>query len=268
MIARGTRSCPKLRAHPAPLRLALGLLCWLGLATGLPAQSPSEDAANISLSPYETALLNYKNGHFDAALGAIEAAEKMKSGDPATEILKARILTELLKFDEATKVLNDLTGNAQMTPALNTAQALAFGDLCLRKRSFNEATKFYESLLSAKPNDPDLTLKLIYARIGAADLTAAAKYASLLKPFDSAIDPLDPKRPGKPCYYFAKAALGQATGDASSAEEDIETSRTVYGNTVTEHYLKTYLELFAPVNQSATPSTAPVPATNAAPAKP
>jgi tetratricopeptide (TPR) repeat protein len=197
------------------------------------------------VSPYHVALVFYKTGHYDNARTFIDEAEKEKPGDPATEILKARILTELDDFAGAKKVLESLNGNPSLTPALDQARTLAFGDLCLRERSFDEAAKFYESLLSQKPNDPDLMLKVVYTRVGASDLLDAAKYASRLKPFDPAVDPLDPQHPGNPSYYFAKAAIAQATGNAQEAEDDIQTARTLYGVTITNRYLKTYLEVFA-----------------------
>jgi len=137
-------------------------------------------------------------------------------------------------------VLEGINDTPGLTPEIRDAQMLAFGDLCLRKRSFDEAAKFYESLLSRKPGDPDITLKLIYARIGASDLLDAAKDASQLKPLD----------PDHPCYYFAKAALAQATGNAQGADDDIQIARTIYGITVTNRYLKTYLEVFASSKKS------------------
>jgi tetratricopeptide (TPR) repeat protein len=224
---------------------ALGfvLLGWITLLR-------AEDAPdNQPLTPYQTALLDYKIGHDDDARTAIAAAEKEKPGDPATEILKARILTELGDFTGAKAALEGLNGNPGLTPDLGEARTMALGDMGLRKRSFDEAAKFYESLLSQKPGDPDIILKLVYARIGVADLVMAGKYASQLKPLD----------PDHPCYYFAKAALAQATGNAQEADDDIQTVRTIYGISVTNRYLKTYLEVFASSKKSPAPDITPPP---------
>ena len=81
---------------------------------------------------------------------------------------------------------------------------------------------------------------MVYSRIGANDLVPAGQYASRLKP-------LDPKNPydDHASYYFAKAALAQATGKTQEAQDDIQTARTIYGITVTNRYLKTYLEVFS-----------------------
>jgi len=221
---------------PAKFHFALtwtGLIL-LGLTTLLRAENAAE-VEDSDHSPYHQALLDYKSGHYDDARNAIDDAEKARPGDPATEILKARILTELGDFAGAKKVLEGINGKPGLTPEIRDAQVLAFGDMCLRKRNFDEALKFYESLLSRKPADPDLLLKAVYARIGISDLVMAGKYASQLKPLD----------PDHPSYYFAKAALAQATGKTQEAEDDIQTARTIYGITVTNRYLKTYLEVFA-----------------------
>ena len=92
--------------------------------------------------------------------------------------------------------------------------------------------------MGAKPGDPDITLKLVYAKVGSGDLIAAGQYASQLKP-------IDPKNPYDmhASYYFAKAALAQAAGRTQDAEDAIENARTNYGNTITDRYLKTYLEV-------------------------
>jgi tetratricopeptide (TPR) repeat protein len=224
---------------------ALGFVL-LGLTSLLRAEDAADDQP---LTPYQTALLDYKTGHYDDARTAVDAAEKAKPGDPVTEILKARILTELGDFDGARKALEGLNGNPGLTPELGEARGMAFGDMCLREHDFPGAAKFYESLLSQKPGDPDLLLKAVYARIGVSDLVMAGKYASQLKPLDS----------DHPSYYFAKAALAQATGNAQEADDDIQTARTIYGITVTNRYLKTYLEVFASSKKS--------PASNITPSK-
>jgi hypothetical protein len=77
----------------------------------------------------------------------------------------------------------------------------------------------------------------------------------------SELKPLDPVNPS---YYFAKAALAQATGNSNEADDDIETSRTIYGLMVTNRYLKTYLEIFASSSQdNMAAALTPPPATNA-----
>lgn len=219
--------------------LTLGF-ALLGFCSFVRAENAQEEIEDNDHSPYHVALLDYKEGNYKAAGDAIDAAEKANPGDPATEILKARILTELGDFAGVKTALEGLNGNPNMTPELREAQMMAFGNMCLREHSFDEAAKFYESLLSRKPGDPDLMLKVVYTRVGASDLLEAAKYASQLKPLD----------PDHPSYYFAKAALAQATGKPQEAEDDIQTARTIYGITVTNRYLKTYLEVFASSGKS------------------
>lgn len=252
---RPVRICPI-----GPISLIRVGFVLLGLTTLLRAENPPDDTP---LTPYQTALLDYKTGHYDEARAAVAEAEKAKPGDLPTEILKARILTELGDFAEGEKLLRSLlTGNPlQINANFPPEIQLALGDLLLRKRSFDRAAKYYSLALQAKPNDPDITLKLVYAKVGVSNLVEAGQYASQLKP-------LDPKNPydNHASYYFAKAALAQATGKAQEAEDDIQTARTIYGITVANRYLKTYLEVFASSGKTPASDMTPPPLIKSAPA--
>jgi tetratricopeptide (TPR) repeat protein len=234
--------------------MALGFLL-LGGTILLRAQDAPE-VPDTDQSPYHQALLNYKSGHYDAARTAVDAAEKANPGDISTEILKARILTEQHDYTQGEALLRRL-----LTPTGPLEVQLALGDLLLREGHSDRASKFYEAALQAKPDDPDIMLKLIYARISVSDLITAEKYASQLKPLD----------PDHPSYYFAKAALAQATGKTQEAEDNIQTARTIYGITATNRYLKLYLEVFAAPQKNSTASEITPPpllkpaATNSAP---
>ncbi len=229
---------------------AIGLLA-LGFALA-PLRSqgpPPPEVTQQDATPYQAALHHYKSGNYEAARTEIEAAEKANPGDVATETLKARILIEQGDFDAGEKLLRSL-----LTPTGPPEVQMVLGDLLLRKHDFNGAAKQYTFCLQAKPGDPALTLKVVYALIGANDLPEAEKTASKLKPLD----------PDYPSYYFARAALAQTTGNAAEAEEDIQTARTIYGITVTNRYLKTYLEVFAKPAKAST-ATSSSATTNAAP---
>jgi tetratricopeptide (TPR) repeat protein len=191
-------------------------------------------------SPYSEAMVDYKAGNYDQALDALKGQDPAYQNDNFI-ILEARILTELKRYDDGEKLLR-----TRLTGAHPLEIETALGDLLLHKRSYERATKYYTAALQAKPNDPDLTLKLVYARIGAGDLRAADQLASQLNPFD-------PKNPydDHASYYFARAALAQATGKTAEADDDIQNARTNYGMTVTNRYLKTYLQFFSPPDQSA-----------------
>jgi tetratricopeptide (TPR) repeat protein len=236
----------------------LGLIL-LGAMNFARAESEQTIPDDTDTSPYHEALFDYKSGKYEEAQAAINVAEKARPGDPATEILKARILTETSDFAGAKAALEGLNGNPALTPELSDMRTMAFGDMCLRKRSYDEATKFYESLLARKPGDPDLTLKIVYARIGASDLVGAGQTASHLTP-------MDPKNPydDHASYYFARAALARATGKSAEEEEDIQTARTIYGISVANRYLKTYLEVFS-TPKPASSGPAPAPSGKAAP---
>jgi tetratricopeptide (TPR) repeat protein len=194
-----------------------------------------QDDTDNTLTNYGVALLDYKTGKFDEARTAIDAAEKEKPNDLPTELLKARILTEQHDFAAGEKLLRQY-----LTPAGPVEVQVALGDLLLRKRSFARAANYYNLALQSKPNDPDITLKLVYAQIGSSDLVGAGQSASQLKPLD-AKDPYDTHA----SYYFAKAALEQAIGKGQEADDDIQTARTIYGITVSNRYLKTYLQVFS-----------------------
>jgi tetratricopeptide (TPR) repeat protein len=204
--------------------------------------------ADSDSTPYHQALIAYHAEHYQEAYDALKGSDPGKQDD-AFVILEARVLTELKKYDEGEKLLRPRLGG----PAAFQVD-VALGDLLLRKRSYERATKYFTSALQAKPSDPDLTLKLVYARIGAGDLQAATHLASQLTPFD-------PKNPydDHASYYFAHAALAQATGRPAEADENIQSARTNYGNSVTNRYLRNYLLFIAPPDKDAPSDLTPTP---------
>lgn len=234
------------RGHLVIRSMALGFIL---LGVMIPAHAQDQDGKtqedseaaiqDNDTSPYHVALVDYKAGKFQEAYDAMAPFNQTPSNPVQFYVLESKILTELKRYDEGEKLLRGI-----LTPTGPLEVQLALGDLLLRKHSFDRAAKYYNLVLQAKPNDPDITLKLVYTSIGISDLVAAGKYASQLKPFDQSQDPLDPSHPGNPSYYFAKAALAEATGNSQGAEDDIQTARTIYGITVTNRYLKTYLEVF------------------------
>ncbi len=200
-------------------------------------------------SPYHLAELAYHGGRYDAALASVNEAEKAKPGDPAVEVLKARILTEQHDFAAGEALLQKLVAAGAGYDA-----QIALGDIYLRARNYSDATKTYSFCLAQKPGNPDILLDLIYSLIGSGDYVTAGKYYSQLRPLD----------PDYPSYYFAKSALAQATGKSSELDEDMETVRTIYGLTTANRYLRTYLQVFAPDAENA--NRALPPPTNAPPA--
>jgi tetratricopeptide (TPR) repeat protein len=234
------------------------LIVLLVLTTLLRAETVSAVEDNDT-SSYHVALLAYKAGHFQEALDDLNRDNGNYPPADAEKvlILKSKILTELQQYDEGEKILRGLL--VRNVPP--TMVDIALGDLLLRKHSFDRAAKYYGLALHANPDDPDITLKLVYARIGVADFLGAGQYASRLKP-------LDPKNPydDHASYYFAKAALAQATGKTQEAEDEIQTARTIYGITVTNRYLKTYLEVFAASGKAPDSDMTPPPLVKPAPA--
>jgi tetratricopeptide (TPR) repeat protein len=219
-------------------------------------RTPAPPEARAPGSPYSEAMVAYKAGNYANAL------DDLKGIDPSTQddnfvVLKARILTELKRYDEGEKLLRQrLDEEVHANPAAKPGQAqeiiLGLGDLLLHQRSFDRAAKYYNAALLAAPTDPDIKLKLIYARIGSNDLRGADQLASELSPFD-------PKNPydDHAAYYFARAALAQSGGDGAGAEEFIQDARTNYGITITNRYLKTYLHFFATAPSKAPTGIAP-----------
>jgi tetratricopeptide (TPR) repeat protein len=249
--------------------LGLILLGCTGLLRAQDDQVQSQAEADVvdnDTSPYHLALIDYKAGKFQAAYDTL--SPEVKAGlDPANPIaaqriaiLDSKILTELKRYDEGEKVLRSV-----WTPNGPVEIQLALGDLLLRKHSFDRAAKYYTLALQTKPNDSDITLKIVYCLVGTCNLLDAGKYASQLKPFDPAVDPLDPKHPGNPSYYFAQAALAEATGKTADAQEDIENARTLYGNIMTDRYLKTYLDVFSTKNTTPNSDITPPPLVTPAP---
>jgi tetratricopeptide (TPR) repeat protein len=234
----------------------LSLLLLGAMLIARAADAP--EIEDTDTSPYHVALTAYKSGHYDAARAAIDQAEKAKPGDFPTEILKSRILSEQGDFADGETLLKSL--QATVPDADRLELDLAFGDLLLRKRSFDRASKYYAAALQAKPSDPDIALKLIYAKVGSGDLVGAGQDASHLSP-------LDPKNPydDHASYYFAKAAIAHATGNSAQEEDNIQTARTIYGITVANHYLKTYLEVFTGPEKNPAADITPAPLIKPAP---
>jgi tetratricopeptide (TPR) repeat protein len=230
-----------------------------------PASTASKNAAppevNTPGTPYSEALVAYKAGDYGQALDSLKGIDPAAQDDSFV-ILEARILTELTRYDDGEKLLKEriqLREQQQAKPATLDDLFTALGDLFLHERAFDRAAKFYTAALKDKPNDPDLTLKLIYTRIGSNDLRGADDLSNTFSPFD-------PKHPydDHPVYYFARAALAQSMGHAQEAEDDIQDARTNYGVTVTNRYLKTYLHFFSAAEKGDKVPSAIVPT----PAKP
>jgi len=244
---RCLRSAPALGLCAGGLMIMGGTISTVSTAR---AQAPGE-IADSDTSPYHRAILAYKAGKFQDAYDYLDHARDSIAPEDVEKvaILKSKILADLQRYDDGEKVLRPL-----VTSTASVELQTAMGDLLLRKRAFDRATKYFTLALKAKANDPDLTLKLVYARIGASDLVGASQYASQLTP-------LDPKNPydAHASYYFAKAALAQATGQASDAEAQIQEARTIYGITVTNRYLKTYLEFFAAADKGSANELTPPP---------
>jgi tetratricopeptide (TPR) repeat protein len=235
--------------------VALGFIL-LGATTLLRAEDAPEVVDN-DISAYHVALVDYKAGKFQEAYDAMAPSNQdvPPSNLVQFDVLESKVLTELKRYDEGEKLLRGI-----LTPNGPVEVQLALGDLLLRKHSFDRAAKYYSLALQAKPNDPDITLKLVYAKIGVSDLVEAGEYASHLSP-------LDPKNPydTHASYYFAKAALAQATGNSQGADDDIQAARTIYGVTVTNRYLKTYLEVFASSEKNPNSDITPPPLVTPAP---
>jgi tetratricopeptide (TPR) repeat protein len=224
-------------------------------SAGADADAGTTEAPNGPQTPYQQALLNYKSGNYAAARVLIEDADQSNPGNVPIEMLKVRILTELHDFAGAHHVISSLYNRPDLNPSYVAALQLTSADLNLRERKFDAASKAYEQYLSAQPNDTDAKLRYIYARIGAADLVTAGRITSELKPLDAAT----------PAYYFAHAALARAGVGTDDEDQDIQQARTIYGITLTNRYLKTYLEVFSDkgsVNRALNP---PAGSTNAAP---
>ena len=245
------------RGHPVARSMALGFIL-LGLA-GIARAQDAPEVVDNDTSAYHVALVDYKAGKFQEAYDAMAPSNQDVPPSNLVQfyVLESKVLTELKRYDEGEKLLRGI-----LTPTGPVEVQLALGDLLLRKHSFDRAAKYYDLALQAKPNDPDITLKLVYAKIGVSDLVGAGEYASHLMP-------MDPKNPydDHASYYFAKAALAQVVGNSQGADDAIQSARTIYGITVTNRYLKTYLEVFASSGKGPASDMTPPPLIKNPPAK-
>jgi tetratricopeptide (TPR) repeat protein len=205
-------------------------------------------------SPYSQAMVEYKAGAYQKAFDAIQGIDPTTQDDNFV-ILEAGILAELKRYDDGEKLLKGRIQQREeaKAPAPQVdALLVALGDLLLHRHAYDRAAKFYQAALQDKPNDPDLTLKLVYAHIGDNDLRGADQLAATLNPFNPK-DPYDDHA----AYYFAQAALAQAIGHSGDAEDDIQQARTNFGVIVVNRYLKAYLEFFSQPEGKAPSGIAP-----------
>ncbi len=237
-------------------RRGLRWLFVLALTAVLPLRAEDDETAAAASAPtsnYQQALLAYRAGNFDAAKTAIDAAQQENPHGLAVDVLKARILTELHDYSDAEELLQGhLNGDGPVDVQI------ALGDLFLHEHDFSRAALAFDQALRLKPDDPDIELRLIYAKVNTGDTVAAVTLASKLKPLD----------PVNPAYYFAKAALAVTSGNSAEAEEDIQTVRTIYGITAANVYLKMYLAVFSSSAKDSVNARAAPPSTNIPPATP
>ncbi len=210
------------------------------------APAPEVDGPS---SPYSEAMVAYKAGNYQQAYDAL------KGIDPGTQddnfiILEARILTELKHYDDAKKLLQPIDTD----PKYGTQAVIALGDLEIRRHDYSRAGKYYATAHQARPADPDIILRQVYAAIGENDLVAAGKLASDLAPFD-----VKNQYDDHASYYFARAALAHATGKGTDEEDAIQSARTNYGITVTNRYLGFYLRFFADLDKRSPADITPPP---------
>ncbi len=238
------------------IRRGLRWALFVALAAALPLRAEDDEtaaAANAPTSSYQRALLDYRAGNYDAARTAIDDAQQENPHGLAVDVLKARILTELRDYSGAEELLRQhLSGDGPVDVQI------ALGDLFLHQHDFSRAATAFDQALRLKPGDPDIELKLIYAKVNTGDTVEAVTLASKLKPLD----------PVNPAYYFAKAALATTTGNSAEADDDIQTVRTIYGITAANVYLKMYLAVFSSSAKDNVNARSEPPPTNAAPATP
>jgi predicted Zn-dependent protease len=228
----------------------------LALTATSPLRAADDEAAAVEDAPtsaYQQALLAYKAGHFDDAKKAIDDAQKDNPNNLAVDVLKARILTDLHDYAGGEELLHQhLTENGPVDVQI------ALGDLYLHKHDFNRAATILDLALHLKPGDPDIELRLVYAKVNTGDTVGAFTLAAKLQPKD----------PVNPAYYFARAAIANASGDSAGADEDIQTVRTIYGITVANFYLKNYLAVFSSSARDSVNARAAPPPANVPPATP
>jgi tetratricopeptide (TPR) repeat protein len=177
-------------------------------------------------------VIAFNHGDWPGAKSAVEAAQKIKPEEPRAKLLLGRIALEQGDFATAEKEIKAVTVS-EHPPEL----AYEFlGDVYFRKKDYLQSRDAYATFLGQKPKNEDGVLKLIYSELGAGNVMTASE--ELLK-----LDPYNDVHPG---YYFAKAAIAQASGKAAQAEKHLQMARTMYGNKTFADYMKTYLELFPP----------------------
>jgi tetratricopeptide (TPR) repeat protein len=151
-----------------------------------------------STNDVTTARLQYQKGNFDAALAALDRADK--SSSPSSESLDLRgcVYMEQEKLEDARKAFDDAH---RANPRLFLPR-LHLGDLLLRQKKFTEARSAYETLLTETnilTSSERLRFGILLTYLGEHDETKAQKALQNI-PFPTET----------PSYYYAQAAWGFA----------------------------------------------------------
>ena len=150
----------------------------------------------------------------------INDAEKDQPGEPNTEILKSRILTELGRFgrgEESAQYPSTTIPTSPRPTALN--RTAAYADLCLREKDYPGAHQVLRiGSRQPSPTTPTSSFTLVYSYIGG---RRPPPRPQLLHQnsnrWTRSIPPI----------ISPHAALAEATGKDAEAENDIETVRTI-----------------------------------------
>lgn len=180
----------------------------------------------IGADPMADATSEARAGHFDAALAALDGAEKKGVSESAVLSLRGVIHLEQGKLDEA---VAELRTAHEKDPAL-AGPRFHLGDALLRQKKWEEARKIY-SEMARETNILILSERLRYALLltylGPKD-DAGAKTAleSVVFPTESA------------AYYYAQAAWALAHDNKSAAEKWIKTADKMFDESKTAWFAR------------------------------
>lgn len=209
------------------------------------------------------ALLKYENkDYLGAKIILEECLSKSVDNDFAKSAL-AKVYTELLIFDKAEKLFNELVEKFPQ----NVTYMCDFADLCIKEKKYDDAISIIEKVIEENENYLEAYALGAKASLQKGDLTKAKEYAqnaialdincasgyyylSLVRAaeedYEEAIECM--KRAifhdiNNPEYYASMSRLYKDKGDVKSAFEYIKEAQSL--NQTSEEYKNTYKELAA-----------------------
>ncbi|MES2310211.1 MAG: tetratricopeptide repeat protein [Verrucomicrobiota bacterium] len=177
--------------------------------------------------PYQNAVVAYKSGDYPAAKTAALEAGKRGGEDLRPSLLLGKIALAQKNYREAESLIAPLIQKNPDNPML----WMPWGDTLVFLGKPGKAINFYEKASHVDAQKPDALLRKVYAFLKNQERGEAERITAAMDGFNDKT----------PVYYFAKAAVLDASGKKPEADVVLKNARTLYGETVYLDYYREYL---------------------------